>query len=59
MDSTRLSFFGLLKNNLFVSKIIFRAFVVRELRGVEMLFFRKNQKIPQKKDFYQKPLRHL
>ena len=30
---------------------VFKAFVVRELRGFEMLFFRKNQKIPKKADF--------
>jgi len=59
MDSTRLSFFGLLKNNLFISKIIFKAFAVRVLRGFKMLFFIKNQKIPKKVDFYQKQLRHL
>ena len=59
MDSTRLSFLGWLKNNLFVSKIIFKAFVVRELNCFKMLFFRKNQKNPKKADFHQKQLRHL
>ena len=51
MDSVRLSFFVLLKNNFIYSKTIFKPFVVRELRGFEMLFFRKNQKIPKKEDF--------
>jgi hypothetical protein len=59
MDSTRLSFFVLLKNNFVYSKIIFKAFAVRELRGFKMLFFRKNQKIPKKVYFSQNPLRHL
>ena len=59
MDSVRLSFFGLLKNNFVYYKIVFKAFVVRELRGFKMLFFRKNQKIPKKADFHQKQLRHL
>ena len=59
MDSTRLSFFTSLKKYLYVYKIVFKAFVVRELRGFKMLFFRKNQKIPKKEDFYKKPLRHL
>jgi hypothetical protein len=57
MDSTRLSFFGWLKNNLFISKIIFKASMVRELRGFKMLFFRKNQKKPKKpkkSGFFQK-----
>ena len=51
IDSVRLSFFVLLKNNFVYSKIIFKAFAVRELRGFKMLFFRKNQKIPKKEDF--------
>ena len=59
MDSVRLSFFVLLKNNFIYCKTIFKAFVVRELRGFEMLFFRKNQKIPKKEENCQKPLRHL
>ena len=59
IDSTRLSFFGLLKNNFVKMQNVFKAFVVRELRGIEMLFFRKNQKIPKKEENCQKPLRHL
>ena len=59
MDSTRLSFFVLLKNNFIKMQNVFKACVVRELRGFKMLFFRKNQKIPKKEDFHQKPLRHL
>ena len=31
---------------------VFRPFVVRELRGFKMLFFRKNQKNPKKADFF-------
>jgi hypothetical protein len=46
MDSTRLSFFGSLKNKLFISKIVFKASMVRELRGFKMLFFRKKPKNP-------------
>jgi hypothetical protein len=38
---------------------VFKPFVVRELRGFEMLFFRKNQKIPKKEENCQKPMRHL
>ena len=53
MDSTRLSFFMWLKNNLYVSKIVFKASVVRELRGFKMLFFRKNSKNPKKEDFFE------
>ena len=48
MDSTRLSFLGSLKNNFVKMQNVFRPFVVRELRGFKMLFFRKNQKIPKK-----------
>ena len=59
MDSTRLSFFGSLKNNFVYSKIIFKAYVVREVRGFKMLFFRKKPKIPKKEENCQKPLRHL
>ena len=59
IDSTRLSFFGLLKNNFVKMQNVFKAFAVRELRGIEMLFFRKNQKIPKKEENCQKPLRHL
>ena len=59
MDSTRLSFFTSLKNNFINSKNVFKASVVRDLRGFKMLFFRKKQKIPKKADFYQKQLRHL
>ena len=59
MDSTRLSFFGSLKNNLRISKIVFKASAVRHLKGFKMLFFRKNPKNPKKDDFYKKPLRHL
>ena len=59
MDSTRLSFFGWLKKYFVYYKIIFKAFVVRELRGFKMLFFRKNQKIPKKVENSKKPLRHL
>jgi len=59
MDSTRLSFFVLLKNNFIKMQNVFKAFVVRELRGFKMLFFRKKQKIPKKEDIHQKPLRHL
>jgi hypothetical protein len=46
MDSTRLSFLGSLKNNFVYYKIIFKAYVVRELRGFEVLFFRKKPKNP-------------
>jgi hypothetical protein len=59
MDSTRLSFLGSLKNNFVKMQNVFRPFVVRELRGFEMLFFRKNQKIPKKEENSKKPLRHL
>ena len=59
MDSTRLSFLGSLKNNFVKMQNVFRPFVVRELRGFKILFFRKNQKNPKKADFYKKPLRHL
>ena len=59
MDSTRLSFLGSLKNNFVKMQNVFKAFAVRELRGIEMLFFRKNQKIPKKEENCQKPLRHL
>ena len=59
MDSTRLSFLGSLKNNFVKMQNVFKPFVVRELRGFEMLFFRKNQKIPKKEENCQKPLRHL
>jgi hypothetical protein len=59
MDSTRLSFFGLLKKYFIKMQNVFKASMVRELRGFKMLFFRKNQKIPKKADFCQKQLRHL
>ena len=52
MDSVRLSFFGLLKNNFVKMQNVFRPFVVRELNCFEILFFRKNQKSPKKTDFF-------
>ena len=54
MDSTRLSFFTLLKNKILISNNVLKAFVVRELRGFEMLFFYKKPKNPIKSGFFLK-----
>ena len=42
----------LLKNKILIYKIVFKSFVVRELRGFKMLFFRKKQKIPKKRGIF-------